>query len=321
MSIIYRYMQLLPRTKGRRAPQCIPRCYQLVTCDLLSVGFQYASEMPSCYLFLVAILVFTVKLCEAIALEDDFCTTWPSVSGLRYWLRTRDARCLRQQLARVLGYGVVAGAALVKLPQLLRILQNRSAAGISVATYLVESFGYAYNLAYHYRAGYPFSTYGDFVLLGVQNCLIMALIFYFNNQWFPLGLLTLSSYITATVVASWSQRAVPLAVLERLCSLNLAIVIGSRLPQILANARRKHTGSLSLATCLGLFGGATARVFTTMQQVQNHTILVGYLASAFLNGILVAQILMYRKQTRTTPEVSGATMQETRARPRKSKTS
>jgi hypothetical protein len=190
-----------------------------------------------------------------------------------------------------------------------------------VATYLVESFGYAYNLAYHYRAGYPFSTYGDFVLLGVQNCLIMALIFYFNNQWFPLGLLTLSSYITATVVASWSQRAVPLAVLERLCSLNLAIVIGSRLPQILANARRKHTGSLSLATCLGLFGGATARVFTTMQQVQNHTILVGYLASAFLNGILVAQILMYRKQTRTTPEVSGATMQETRARPRKSKTS
>jgi mannose-P-dolichol utilization defect protein 1 len=186
-------------------------------------------------------------------------------------------------------------------------------------TYLIESFGYAYNLAYHYRAGYPFSTYGDFALLGVQNCIIMALIFYYGNQWLPRGILTLLLFIGGTLYASWPQSTVPLSVLERLCSLNIAIVIGSRLPQILANARRKHTGSLSLATCVGLFGGAAARVFTTLQQVQNRTILLGYLVSASLNGVLVAQILMYRKQTQAVSTSRGPSVEMARTGNRKTK--
>ncbi|KAK4531057.1 hypothetical protein CCYA_CCYA06G1914 [Cyanidiococcus yangmingshanensis] len=234
----------------------------------------------------------------ALSFSKEACTTWPSWSVVERWWQTGDTRCLRLQLARLLGYGVVAGAALVKLPQLWRILESHSAAGISITTYLVESFGYAYNLAYHYRAGYPFSTYGDFALLGVQNCAIMALIFYYGGQWFPQGLLTLLLFLGGTVLASWKQGPVPLAILERLCSLNIAIVIGSRLPQIFANTRRKHTGSLSLTTCVGLFGGAVARVFTTLQQVQNSTILLGYLASAFLNGLLVIQIFLYRERTK-----------------------
>lgn len=208
-----------------------------------------------------------------------------------------DAACLRASASKLLGYAVVLGAGAVKLPQIAKLLSAKSAAGLSFTTYLVESFGYAYNLAYHARAGYPLSTYGDFVLLGAQNLLLLLLMYAYSGAAGK-GAAVVLAYVLFVLasVADYGTTGVvlvPLQLLEALCGLNLVIVLASRVPQIYANYRRQSTGNLSLATCLGLFGGAVARVMTTLQEVHNATILAGYLASALFNGIIVAQIVYY----------------------------
>ena len=215
--------------------------------------------------------------------------------------------CWKALITQLLGYAVVAGATTVKLPQIITLLRSHSAAGLSHTTYLVETFGYAYNLAFHIRAGYPVSTYGDFLMLGVQNLFILALLFTYTDRMAPRGWLVLSAFVAGTLLCAHADSPVPLVWLERLCGLNVAIVIASRLPQIYANWQRQSTGNLSLPTCVGLFGGATARVLTTLQSVKNNTILAGYVVSALLNLVLVLQIVLLGSQPKTATAATSAT--------------
>lgn len=54
------------------------------------------------------------------------------------------------------------------------------------------------------------------------------------------------------------------------------------------------TGALSLISSVGIWGGASVRVFTSMMDVGDKMILWGYVASACLNGVVAAQVIWYR---------------------------
>jgi len=74
-------------------------------------------------------------------------------------LDVSDVACLKYSLSKGLGIGIVIGGTVMKLPQLLLILNARSARGISLAAYVLESLAYAITLAYAFRNLFPFSTY------------------------------------------------------------------------------------------------------------------------------------------------------------------
>jgi mannose-P-dolichol utilization defect 1 len=198
--------------------------------------------------------------------------------------------CLKSTLSLVIGFGVVFMAGIIKLPQVAAIVSAQSATGISIATLLLETFGYAYNLAAHYRLGYPVSTYGDFFMLLVQNALLILLIYHYSNR-LSTGIATVVGYAVAVV---WMCSPVfSLSVLQILTLGNAALTIASRVPQIAQNYRNKSTGTLSVVTCVGVFCGSSARVFTTLQDVDSINILLGYVTSAFLNGVIAGQVLYY----------------------------
>lgn len=46
-------------------------------------------------------------------------------------------------------------------PQIIKISQARSAIGLSLPAYVLETLSYAISLAYAYRSSFPFSTYGE----------------------------------------------------------------------------------------------------------------------------------------------------------------
>ena len=56
-------------------------------------------------------------------------------------------------------------------------------------------------------------------------------------------------------------------------------------------------GSLSAITLFLQFAGTLARVFTTLQEVQDRVILASFVISGILNGILVAQFLLFRSRS------------------------
>lgn len=58
-----------------------------------------------------------------------------------------------------------------------------------------------------------------------------------------------------------------------------------------------HTGQLSLVTVLLQFGGAAARVATTLSETGDQWVLVEHGLAASLNGLIFLQILLYWSAT------------------------
>jgi mannose-P-dolichol utilization defect protein 1 len=90
--------------------------------------------------------------------------------------------CLKLAISKGLGIGIIGASSIVKIPQLLKILNAQSADGISFLAYLLESGSYLISLAYNVRHGFPFSTYGETALILVQNVVIASLVLKFGGK-------------------------------------------------------------------------------------------------------------------------------------------
>lgn len=90
--------------------------------------------------------------------------------------------CARALVSKGLGYGIIGGSLLVKVPQITKILNNQSAQGLNVAAVLIDLLAITFNLSYSYVSGFPFSAYGDGVFLALQTVLIGGLIVYFGGS-------------------------------------------------------------------------------------------------------------------------------------------
>ena len=73
-----------------------------------------------------------------------------------------------------MGYAVIAGSMLFKVPQAVRIFRKKSAEGLSASMYILETAGIAMSLAFSMKNAFPFSTYGEAVFILIQNVAIMA---------------------------------------------------------------------------------------------------------------------------------------------------
>lgn len=82
--------------------------------------------------------------------------------------------CMQLAISKALGLGIVVFGTIMKVPQMLKILQAGSAQGISLGMYILETLAYTISLAYAYRKEMPFSTYGENASLTVQSMFAFA---------------------------------------------------------------------------------------------------------------------------------------------------
>jgi mannose-P-dolichol utilization defect protein 1 len=66
-----------------------------------------------------------------------------------------------------------------------------------------------------------------------------------------------------------------------------------QLIQAATNYKNHSTGQLSAVTCFMLFFGAVVRVFTTIQETGDDILLLTYLCTSTMNGIIAGQVLWY----------------------------
>ncbi|XP_043246712.1 mannose-P-dolichol utilization defect 1 protein homolog [Amphibalanus amphitrite] len=198
--------------------------------------------------------------------------------------------CLKSTLSKGLGLGIVAGSSLVKVPQVLKILMNKSAEGISIYGVLMELFAVTAATAYCFVQQYPFSAYGEGVFLILQTALIAALVLLFSGQR-VLTFLFCALYPAALyyLVAGFA----PMDVLWALQSANVPIIVAAKLIQVVTNYRAGSTGQLSAITVMLLFLGSLARIFTSVQETGDTTLIVTFIATSFVNGLLAAQVVYY----------------------------
>lgn len=203
-------------------------------------------------------------------------------------------RSLLTIFSSIVGVCVLIGSLLYKIPQVFRIVRRKSAAGISVLMYAMETLGTTFSAVYFARRAFPFVTYGESIFVMVQNVLIMMLIVIY--QRLPkLSALCCSAFYLIALLFLYSSFF-PLKFLMALQVCSIPVLNFARVPQIFLNFRRKSTGELSPIT-LGLqLLGNVARVFTTIAQVKDPLMLLGICVATCFNSVLFGQWIFYSRR-------------------------
>uniref|UniRef100_A0A061SE18 Mannose-P-dolichol utilization defect 1 protein homolog n=1 Tax=Tetraselmis sp. GSL018 TaxID=582737 RepID=A0A061SE18_9CHLO len=201
------------------------------------------------------------------------------------------ASVLKLLVSKTLGYGIVVGASVVKLPQVANVVLAKKANGLSSASFEMEQVALITTLIYSHLRNLPFSTYGESCLLLIQNFLLLFLIYRYTgaNKLLSLSKLSLLGLV---LVAGYANQ-ISLKIVEAVYELSIFIMIAARLPQIFKAFRERSTGQLSLITTALNLLGTLARIFTSHAESGGTAMIRNYCVSAALHGAMLAQILFY----------------------------
>lgn len=112
---------------------------------------------------MAAFLQVVGELLRALGLVTDSCfTTLFAEANLL------DEACLKALISKGLGYAMTMFSAIVKMPQVVTMLTNKTAVGVSRTSVYIETVMYGACATYGVIVGNPFSAYGENVMLIIQ---------------------------------------------------------------------------------------------------------------------------------------------------------
>ncbi|GAA5825922.1 hypothetical protein JCM11251_000054 [Rhodosporidiobolus azoricus] len=202
-------------------------------------------------------------------------------------------QCLKYSLSKGLGIAMVAGGAILKLPQIITVVRSSSARGLSLSSYVLDTVATAITVAYNIRNAFPFSTYGEMLFLLVQNAILIVLITGYSPRPTIPRLLPILALLGSLGYALSSTPLISDSNLALLQTATIPISLSSKLPQILSNFRLGSTGQLSAFLVFNSLAGCLARVFTTRTETNDPVLFWGFALGALLNGVIALQMLLY----------------------------
>ena len=216
---------------------------------------------------------------------------------------TRSESALRREFVRDhadwLGYVVIAGACLYKVPQIWAIHSHQSAKGLSLVTNMAELMLYTVAGSYSASEGHPLSTYGENIFQGLGSITIVAQIFAYRYR-VPARKLQLwgLSYLCGVWVLAHSKVVfgprVGSVLLRGGKALNIALSLLAKLPQVLANFRTGRVGQQSPSTTIVQLLGSAIRIFTIFKKLSQDKLMVAGQGFNFaMNSVLMMQVCLY----------------------------
>jgi mannose-P-dolichol utilization defect protein 1 len=204
--------------------------------------------------------------------------------------------CVKTVAASLVGYLFMVAGLFLKAPQILKIVDAKSGAGLSLPACCADVLLYTVSVAYAVRTGLPLTAFGDQALIMVQNCVIVVLLWHYAAQ--PIGAGTKALSVLGLVGVVAGCAAVPEAYLVGLPGVSMCLTLAARVPQIAANFSNGHTGVMSPVPVTLTLVGASIRILTTLvESGLNVPILAGLGVSISTNLVLVSQLWMYRAAT------------------------
>jgi len=154
-----------------------------------------------------------------------------------------DTTCMKLAISKALGIGIIGASSIVKIPQLLKLLNSQSAEGISFLSYLLETASYLISLVYNVRNEFPFSTYGEIALIAIQNVAISVLVLQYSGKGAAAAVFVAG--LAGAGYALYSDSITPMSTLQYLQAGAGVLGVASKLPQIVTIFREGGTGQLS----------------------------------------------------------------------------
>lgn len=202
--------------------------------------------------------------------------------------------CLKQGLSKGLGFGIIVGSTFVKVPQIVKIIKGKSAAGINFFGTLLELLAITSGSAYCFINEFPFSAWGESFFLLIETAFIAYLVLFYNGYKTG-GHLFVALY--AFVVYLLFGGTTPKNLLWNMQAFNVPIVVAGKMVQAVQNYKNGHTGQLSASTVFLLFLGSCARIFTSVQETGDSLIIITYIVASLANSIIAFQMIYYWKAT------------------------
>jgi mannose-P-dolichol utilization defect protein 1 len=225
---------------------------------------------------------------------------WDTLFGLAFGSPSF-VPCAAASISKGLGYGIIAGACLVKVPQLQKIVSAGSVASLNRESVYFELLSNMLATISFVILGAPFSSYGETVIVAAGSLAVLLLVWYY--AW-P-GATHAAGVAAAMAAACAVALRVPLADLHLLQLSTFALFAASRGAQMWETAKAGSVGALSPITLTLNFVGTAARIFTSLKEVNDATALRITVVNTLLNGGVLAQYVYYSVRAGGAPAAGG----------------
>ena len=97
-------------------------------------------------------------------------------------LTISDSVCMKLAVSKALSLAIVAASSVVKVPQMIKLINSGSAEGVSFIGYLLETASLMVTLVYNVRNKFPFSSFGETAFIVIQNVAICFLVLEYSGK-------------------------------------------------------------------------------------------------------------------------------------------
>ncbi|XP_044079716.1 mannose-P-dolichol utilization defect 1 protein-like [Siniperca chuatsi] len=208
--------------------------------------------------------------------------------------------CLKFVLNRTVGFWILLDTFLAQLPQLLKILWRGSAAGLSLASALLQLYAFSCPVVYAMASNFPLFAWGERLFTLAQTAVIVFLILHYRSDTLK-GMLFLLAYSGVMFLLGSYAAAAVVSVMQ---ASSFAALIASKSLQAGTNYCNGHTGQLSTVSVLLSWAGSLGVIFVSLQESGSSFATLSHLPSACLSCVLLAQVLCYTSSTATTKKKS-----------------
>lgn len=161
-------------------------------------------------------------------------------------LAITDSVCMKLAVSKALGIAIVGASSVVKVPQIIKLINSGSAEGVSFIGYLLETASFMISLVYNVRNKFPFSSFGETAFIVIQNIAILFLVLEYSGRG-QMGTAMIAG-LAGVGFLLFNSNIVNMELLQYLQAGAGAVGALSKLPQIIAIFREGGTGQLSAFT-------------------------------------------------------------------------
>ena len=208
---------------------------------------------------------------------------------------------LQVLISKIIGIAIVGLSFTFKLPQIITMIKEKTAEGLSEMSCMTDILVYLSSALYAIHLKLPFSVYGENIIILTQSAIILILFYAFTNRKSLVSLETVQRFLFTPVIIAISyfcieDKIIPENIWQIIASSPIIFISISKISQILTSFRLRSTGPLSPFTSVLGIVGPLSRMFTLIVESGDMFLIGTQIYSIILNTIVLVQIIMYKKQ-------------------------
>lgn len=162
---------------------------------------------------------------------------------------------------------IIVGSGILKIPQIIKILQNSSVDGLSPIAMYIETTVFMQTAGQGYFSGLSFTVYGESFIIMAQNFIIICMIWVYNKQIGIFEKLLIFAFMTAYAVLLFDPMSKGFLTEEHfklITSASTGMNVMAKMPHIYTIYANKSTGALAFFSFFLNFAGSIARLGTVL---------------------------------------------------------